>query len=286
MKKAAVFILLGQSNAVGHNLPMEEHDKILMPLSHVFGLSRAANQSYDNTKLTWGGYTSHSMNLAEEQDHTYSIANCLARQWQDAIGDGQSLPDLYIVQIAIGAQGVTENYMWHPQWPKVLKPGRLGTVNIALTPFTTHILSLLKDSIRARGAEPEIIGIHWRGGENDFYDGGEVYRPVLKSLYTQIFGSFYEALGEHVPTILHRLVCFERPQTAQGLDNLHFINKVFDELAAELPNISVFDVRQAPYYTPGVPGDGLFKADFVHFTRDVNQWVAHCILRQYTHPSA
>lgn len=281
MKKAAVFILLGQSNAVGHNLPMEEQDKILTPLRHVFGLSREHNQSYHNTALTWSGYTSHGMNLAEEQDHTYSIANCLARQWQDAVDGGQELPDLYIVQIAIGAQGVTENYMWHPSYPQVLIPGKLGTVKIALTPFTTHILSLLKDSIRARGCDPEIIGIHWRGGENDFYEGSEVHRPVLKTLYRQILGSFYTALGENAPTILHRLVCFERTKTQQALDNLHFINKVFEELSDETPNISVFDVRQAPYYIPNVTGNGLFKSDFVHFTTDVNQWAASHILQQY-----
>ena len=286
MKKAAVFILLGQSNAVGHQLPMEEQDKILTPLSHVFGLRREENQSYNNAALTWTGYTSYGMNLAEEQDHTYSIANCLAQQWQDAVDTGEQLPDLYIVQIAIGAQGITGHYMWNPGYPHILTPGKLGTVKLALTPFTTHILSLLKDSIRARGAEPEIIGIHWRGGENDFYDGGEVYRPVLKSLYRQIFGGFYEALGENAPTVLHRLVCFERPQTPQGLDNLHFINRVFDELAAEDPNVSVFDIRQAPYYVPDVPGYGLFKADGVHFATEVNQWVAHHILQQYRHASA
>lgn len=281
MKKAAVFILLGQSNATGHNLPMAEEDKILAPLGNVFGLSREQNQSYNNTALTWSGYTSHGMNLAEEQDHTYSIANCLARCWQNAIDGGEGLPDLYIVQIAIGAQGVTPGYMWHPDYPQILVPGKLGKVKMALTPFTTHILSLLKDSIRARGAEPEIMGIHWRGGENDFYAGGEVYRPVLKDLYHQILDGFYAALGEQAPTVLHRLVCFQRPVTEQGLSNLHFINGVFDELAQEYPNVSVFDVRQAPQYIPDVPGLGLFKSDFVHFTQDVNQWVAEDILRQY-----
>ena len=282
MKKAAVFILLGQSNAVGHSLPMDEADKIVAPLTNVFGLSREENQSYTNAALTWSGYTSHGMNLAEEQDHTYSVANCLAQQWQDAIDGGVALPDLYIVQIAIGAQGITPGYMWHPDYPQILNPGKLGKVKMALTPFTTNILALLKDSIRARGAEPEIMGIHWRGGENDFYSGGEVYRPVLKPLYEQIFGSFYQALGEKVPTVLHKLVCFERPVTEQGLSNLHFINQVFDALAEENDNISVFDVRQAPYYVPGIPGEGLFKADFVHFTTEVNQWVADNILRQYT----
>jgi len=85
MKDAAVFILLGQSNAVGHILPMRQEDKILEPMKNVFGLSRTLNQSFDNKELRWTGYTSFDMNLAESQDDTYSIANCLARIWQDAV---------------------------------------------------------------------------------------------------------------------------------------------------------------------------------------------------------
>ena len=78
-KKAAVFIILGQSNAVGHALPMKEEDKIPSPLKNVFGLDRKDNQSFDNKALVWSGYTSFGMNLAEEQDNTYSVTNCLAR---------------------------------------------------------------------------------------------------------------------------------------------------------------------------------------------------------------
>ena len=105
-QKAAVFIMLGQSNAVGHDLPMCREDYITAPLTDVFGLHRAENQSFDVTHLTWRGYESGGMNLAEEQDHTYSVPNCLARQWQDAIDNGQPLPSLYILHIAIGAEGV------------------------------------------------------------------------------------------------------------------------------------------------------------------------------------
>ena len=108
--QAIVFILLGQSNAVGHDLPMQEEDKIKIPLANVWGLSRAHNQAYDHTELVWEGYVSAGMNLAEEQDDTYSVANCLARRWQNAIDGGADLPDLYVVHIAIGAQGVTERY--------------------------------------------------------------------------------------------------------------------------------------------------------------------------------
>ena len=106
MKKVAVFMLFGQSNAVGHAMPMEEKDIINTPLKNVYGLSRDKNQSFDTTELIFEGYTSHSMNLAEKQDNTYSVANCLAQRWQNDIDAGVDLPDLYIIHIAIGAQGV------------------------------------------------------------------------------------------------------------------------------------------------------------------------------------
>ena len=110
-KKAAVYMMLGQSNAVGHILPMREEDIIREPMKNVFGLSRTLNQSYTNEKLYWTGYTSFDMNLAEEQDNTYSVANCLAALWQSRKDGGADLPDLYIVHIAIGAQGVTREYI-------------------------------------------------------------------------------------------------------------------------------------------------------------------------------
>ena len=140
-KKAAVFILLGQSNAVGHGIPMRDEDIIKKPLKNVFGLSREKNQSYNNTKLVWSGYTSFGMNLAEEQDNTYSIANCLATIWQKHIDDSNlhDLPDLHIVHIAIGAQGITEQYMWYPKREPKLVPGKLGTVDISLFSFSKHI---------------------------------------------------------------------------------------------------------------------------------------------------
>ena len=72
-RKAAVFILLGQSNATGHGIPMTEEDKLLSPLSHVFGLSREANQSLDLPALTWSGYTSGGMNLAEDKSHHLNL---------------------------------------------------------------------------------------------------------------------------------------------------------------------------------------------------------------------
>ncbi len=285
-KKAAVFILLGQSNAVGHGIPMREEDRILSPLANVFGLCREHNQCLDVDKLTWSGYVSFGMNLAEEQDNTYSVANCLASLWQKHIdgGNQQGLPDLYIVQIAIGAQGVTDGYMWHPDRAPQLIPGKLGKVDISLFPFTCRVFSLLEKSFAEKGMDYEIIGLHWRGGENDVSATAEHLHEHLETVYCRLFDEFDRLLG-NPPTVLHRLVCPDRMMdtdpTGGKLERMHFINSVFDKLAQERANVSVFDARRAPQFLPDVRGNGLFIADAVHFTPEVNLWVAEEILKNY-----
>lgn len=285
-KKAAVFILLGQSNAVGHGIPMEESDIIKTPLANVFGLSREKNQSFDNSELCWSGYTSFGMNLAEEQDNTYSIANCLASLWQKHIDSGneKDLPDLYIIQIAIGGQGVTPGYMWNPEKEKKLIPGPGGTVDISLFPFSSHIFSLLDDSFAKRNQPYEIIGLHWRGGENDVTATEAYLTEHLEGIYAELFDEFNRLLGDP-PIVLHRIVCpgpVEMPELMkQYLQNGHYINDVFDLLQKRYGNVSVFDPRCAPQYDPDAQGDGLFLEDGVHFTPQANRWVANCILEAY-----
>ena len=282
MKKAAVFILLGQSNAVGHGIPMREEDIIKTPLKNVFGLSRERNQSYDNTALVWSGYTSFGMNLAEAQDNTYSVANCLASIWQGHIDNGNrnDLPDLYIIQIAIGAQGVTEEYMWHPEREQKLIPGKLGTVDISLFPFCKHIFSLLNDSFSKMGKDYEIIGLHWRGGENDVTATKEYLSTHLEAIYSRIFDEFNFIL-DNPPIVLHKLVCHDRMNdmdpTGKYLENMNYINEVFCKLKERYKNISVFDVQDSPDYIPDIRGNGLFIDDAVHFTPETNKWVAKCI---------
>ena len=285
--KAAVFILFGQSNAVGHGIPMREEDKIIKPMENVFGLCREFNQSFENTELKWSGYTSFGMNIAEEQDNTYSLANCLAKLWQDEIdrGNKRNLPDLYIVHIAIGAQGVTDGYMWNPNYEKKLIPGRLGTVKIALMPFSNHILSLLKDSFDKIGKTFEIMGIHWRGSENDTIASWEILKSTAKNVHDEMFKSFCESIGQTTPIILHRLVCNERctdlDPSGESLEKMHYINRIFDELEAENENISIFDVRKYPHYIPDVRGNGIFIDDVVHYTPETNRWVAEEIFNSY-----
>lgn len=284
-EKAAVFILLGQSNAVGHNLPMKAEDIIDRPMKNVFGLSRAENQSFDLPALVWSGYTSSGMNLAEKQDNTYSVANCLAIEWQAHIDSGNpaGLPDLYIVQIAIGSQGVMEGKMWYPKRERKLIPGTLKTVDISLFPFSMHIFSLLKKSFELRDLDMQIIGVHWRGSENDTGRSMQDLTAKLPGIYREIIDSFNQVLSDP-PIILHRLVAKDRmltkDPTGGKLKNMEYINSVFDQLQAEYPNVSQFDVRCAPQYIPDVRGNGLFLADAIHFTAEVNSWVAKRIMEK------
>lgn len=284
-KKVSVFLLFGQSNAVGHNIPMKEEDKIIKPLKNVFGLHRDKNQSFDNYELFWSGYTSGGMNLAEEQDDTYSVANCLARRWQDEIDNGRNLPDLYIVQIAIGAQGISEGQMWNPDYEKRLIPGKKGTVDISLYPYTLHILGIMQKSFDALGVEPDFVGLHWRGGEQDWLCSQEYLENKIQELYEKMFGDFYCAIGQKVPVILHRFVakdyCIEKDSTGQLLQNSCYINEVFEKMERNHSNISIFDVRKAPFYIEGVRGNGIFIEDVAHFTPDTNKWVAEEILKEY-----
>ena len=283
-KDAALFILLGQSNAVGHAVPMKDEDIINNPLKNVFGLSREKNQSFDIQELSWDNYVSFGMNLAEEQDDTYSLANCLAKLWQAKIDGGADLPDLHIIQIAIGAQGTTEGYMWYPDYEKKLIPGKLGTVDIALFPFTKKILSLVDCSFKKLGKTYEIIGIHWRGSENDTSATMEYLKENSFGIHKTLFDGFRESLGECAPIIFHNAVSYDRSREfgEEHVAKKHFMNdEMIPTICRDLPNMSIFDIRTYPGYLPDVRGNGIYIEDVVHYKPEVNNWVAGVILKDY-----
>lgn len=87
---------------------------------------------------------------------------------------------------------------------KKLIPGKLGTVDISLTPFTNHILSLLKDSFDKMDKSFEVMGIHWRGSENVTTASWKVLEGTAQNIHNKIFNSFCENIGQNVPAVLHR----------------------------------------------------------------------------------
>lgn len=284
MKKVAVFMIFGQSNATGHAMPMKEEDYILFPLKNVWGLNREPNQSFDNTELIFTGYTSNGMNLAETQDNTYSVPNQLAKIWQGEIDKGENLPDLYIVQISIGSQGLYD--MWNMEMERKLKPGKLGEVEISLFPYTVHILKLLNKYFKDNDLEPDFVGMHWRGGEQ------ETRRPLepmmngkLKNDYKTFFNALRDALGYKAPIVLHKMpfveVFAKEDTTGAHLGVMTYINYVFEQLTFEMEGVKIFDPTKCPFYNPSIWDSGIYRWDLIHYTGELNMWVAEEILKEY-----
>lgn len=283
---AAVLIVLGQSNAHGHGLLMSEEDKIRQPMKNVFGLSRENNQRFDLADVTWSGYQSCGMNLGETQDHTYCLASEMAKMWQQEIDQGnqRGLPDLYIIQISIGAQGLSDakgnkNNMWNPYRPMKLIPGSLGTVDISLFPFSLHILRLAMNNLRESKQNPVVIGLHWSAGN----DSGIPHdrREELNSLYHILFAGFHEAIGQSCTIYLEKLLHKNRLRDL-GLpeDGMHFENALYRKMAADDERIQIISAEDSPYWQDGTETNGIFVDDHVHYTAAVQKWFAEYHFRR------
>ena len=155
---------------------------------------------------------------------------------------------------------------------------------MGLFPFSIHIFSRLDDSFKELEKDYEIIGLHWRGGENDVSAENEVLERDLYNIYTYIFNSFCDTLGK-MPIILHKLVAkdrmFDKDPSGAWYRGMLCVNSVFERLSAQNENITVFDPANAPQYVDGVRGNGIFLSDCVHFTPEVNKWVAECVIDNY-----
>ena len=284
--KVAIFILLGQSNAVGHAMPMKEED-IIQPLNNVWGLNREPNQSFDTERLKFSHYTSYGMNLAETQDNTYSVANQLARLWQAHIDNGNEagLPDLYVIQIAIGSQGLFG--MWDMNRERKLIPGKLGDVDISLYPYACHIFRLLHKHLEACELEADFVGLHWRGGEQETRYPLDSLKLELKPSYKKFFAGLREALGyDNVPVVLHRMpfkdVMLKEDPSGVHLEAMEYINQVFDELSIEQSLTTTFEPKNCPFYDEYAWDKNIFRWDLIHYTGEMNTWVAEEILKEYS----
>lgn len=276
MTSAAVLIVCGQSNAHGHGQQLAPHDRLTTPLRNVFGLPRQFNQSLSRDRVVWRGYTSDGMNLGEEQDHTVCLATETARLWQAEVdaGNPRGLPDLYILQISIGAQGVTERFMWYPDRPPRLKPGKLGTVDISLYPYTCHLLRLAFADLRAQGKQPVPLALHWIGGEEE---AGVPLTELtgLRSIYERLFQGFRAAIGQECPILLYRDLSGNGVQRqGYALDSYFYVRGVFEELAAAGPDIRIRSAADSPYWRDDAQDNGIFAEDCVHYTADVQRWFA------------
>jgi len=271
--KAAVVFINGQSNATAHQQFLPEEDRVYTPMRNVWSLDRSQNQSFDITDVTWSGWTSMGTNLGETQDHTASLAYYIARKWQALIDAGKNLPDLYIVQISIGCQGII-NGMWNRDKSKVMKPGILGEVDISLLPFAMHINKLVMKNLTEAGKNPEVIGWHWLGCEQEIW--GEAYlREDFRERYDYHFDVMRDSMGGDIPAFLYKVV------VRGGLERYHLplesediINEEIVRQANRIGAVLV-DPRACPWWDPeDTLYYGILAADRAHYVPKVQEWFA------------
>ncbi len=266
---APILIVLGQSNAHAHGTKLPEAQVIKTPLKNVYGLSREYNQAYGLSDVTWTGFTTGGMNLGETQDDTCCLANYFAAMWQNAIDGGADLPDLYVIQISIGAQGVAQfeshnDNMWYAMREPILKPGVLGEVDISLYPLTTEILSLAYMNLMMAGKKPQVIGLHWNQWETECYTGSKAMNDA-EANFKNIFWGFFTALGSNavgtgIPFYLYRALSenFEPSRVER-------MNSILEGFEKNLADCRMIDLRKTSIYTDEPRTHGIFAEDGVHY---------------------
>lgn len=274
-KDVPVLIVCGQSNAHGHGTRLAEHEKIMEPLKNVWGLGCEKNQAYGLAQVTWSGLTSYGMNLGEVQDHTCCLATEFARKWQTCIDEGMELPDLYVIQLSIGGQGIARNEkggnnMWYPHRMSIMRKGALGQVDISLYPLTMEILPLAMQSIKDQGYTPQVIGLHWNQWETEVDTGAEAVEEAREN-YKELFEGFRRAIGQAFPIYLYRPLSdvYNNPEGVKSLTEL------FNAFIQEDDAMHIVDVSQSALFDVSRLDKGIFQNDLVHYTDEVQRWFAH-----------
>ncbi len=272
---AAVIFIEGQSNAHAHGRFLIEKDRIKEPLKNVFSLDRAENQSFEITDVTWTGFKTFGNNLGETQDNTASMAYYLAKMWQNAIDNGIKLPNLYIVQISIGGQGIV-NGMWNPKRPEKLHPGQLCEVDISLYPLALKINSLVMQNLKRQFKNPVVLGLHWIGSESDSCKD-TVNKEGIEELYDSFFEGLLNSIGAP-PLYLYKLVFGEIEVADQSGKDI--INSLFLRQIKRYNNAFLVETDKIEDYNKEKPDRGIFARDNIHYLEKVHKWFAQSFFEE------
>ncbi len=272
---APILIVMGQSNAHAHATKLPPEKVVRTPLKNVFGLSREHNQAYGLDDVTWSGFTTGGMNLGETQDDTCSLANLFALRWQEAIDRGEKLPDLYVIQISIGAQGIASyetrgNNMWYSMREPIIKPGVLGECDISLYPLATEILSLAYMNLMTNGKKPQVIGLHWNQWETECHTGARALDEAPDN-YQNLFWGFFTALGSDANGTGIPLYLYKPLSENIEYSRIEKMRKIFEGFKNLYDNCKIIDLKKTELYNDTPHTHGIFLPDGIHYTPEAHE---------------
>ncbi|MEJ7139330.1 FG-GAP and VCBS repeat-containing protein [Amphibiibacter pelophylacis] len=285
-KDAAVLIVLGQSNAEGWTTSLTPTELAARSnLANVHGLSRAANLKVNAQSVTWSPYSVKDSNLGDNYNGgaTINLAGEFAQRWQQAINDGQKLPDLYVVHIAWGGQGFGPRTGTDNRWSPSRNPADVQS----LYPLARRTLALAASNLMRQGKRVRVIGLHWNQWETDNQAGWMNSAQEAQSGFAAQLNGIASALGEaDFPIYLYRprSTIYSRRFYGGNLTKFNYIAQGLTQLASSGSKFRLLDAADAvsasgaSLFNPSgaATGEryGIFQGDTVHYTPDVQRWFA------------
>ncbi|MEJ7139329.1 FG-GAP repeat domain-containing protein [Amphibiibacter pelophylacis] len=285
-KDAAVLIVLGQSNAEGWTTSLSPSEIAARSnLANVHGLPRGANLKVNAQSITWAPYSVSDSNLGDNYNGGASIhlAGEFAQRWQQAINNGQKLPDLYVVHIAWGGQGFGPGTGTDNRWSPSRNPADVQS----LYPLARRTLALAAQNLIGQGKRVRVIGLHWNQWETDNQAGWMNSAADAQNGFAAQLNGIASALGEaDFPIYLYRprSTIYSRRFYGGNLTKFNYIAQGLTQLASSGGKFRLLDAADAVSATGArlfnpsgaATGEryGIFQDDTVHYTPDVQRWFA------------
>ncbi|MFE2722606.1 discoidin domain-containing protein [Kitasatospora sp. NPDC059327] len=275
---APVLIVLGQSNAEGWTAPIQDTADVAQcrAFGHVKGLRRTNNRVTGAESATWSPYTCVGNNLGQEYagGRNYNVASATALRWERAVTAGAALPDLHVIHVAWGAQGIQETDGTNNRW----WPDRDPTDIESLFPLAVNTITNGLRALREAGKQPRVIGIHWNQWEAEAGARSTISADHIQQAFLKVLEPLRTITGAATaPVFLYR------PRTSHydAMSKAHITEALTGLAARPAPNpYRLLDAAEAtsatgvPLYDPAIPKYfGIYK-DGIHYTRAVHEWFA------------
>ncbi|MFE2728245.1 discoidin domain-containing protein [Kitasatospora sp. NPDC059327] len=298
---APVLIVLGQSNAEGWGAPLDAADQAkCRSLSRVKGLNRTDNRTVGATSATWSQYTCTGNNLGDEfnSGRNYTVASATALRWQRATEAGSKLPDLNVIHIAWGSQGIQSTDGSNNRW----WPDRDPTDIASLFPLAMNTITNGLRALQDAGKQPRVIGIHWNQWEAEAGYRSTISVDHIQRAFLKVLEPIRTVTGApDAPVFLYRprSATHDRTATLQAKDALVNIAgtapyKLIDardataltyseDFATSQPGAYLYTLRDKTEQqvedtiwnmTKEEKQLGIFVPDAIHYRSDVQKWFA------------